>query len=60
MDQTRINLGHLLLGILKETEEVESARETAIAQGVEQPIEFIGVAARIVTKNTVKYDIDRF
>ena len=48
MGQTRIDSGHLLLGILKETKEVEEAREVAIAHGNEKPMEFIGVAARVL------------
>lgn len=48
MGQTQINSGHLLLGILKQTEEEEAAREIAIAQGEEKPMEFMSVAAMIL------------
>lgn len=48
MNQARIDSGHLLLGILKETEEIETAREIAIAKGDDKPMEFIGVAAKIL------------
>ncbi|VEP17869.1 MerR family transcriptional regulator [Hyella patelloides LEGE 07179] len=48
MGQTHIDSGHLLLGILKETEKIESARKVAISQGDEKPMEFIGVAAKIL------------
>lgn len=48
MSQTQINSGHLLLGILKQTEEEEAAREIAIAQGEEKPMEFMSVAAMIL------------
>ena len=48
MGQARIDSGHLLLGILKETEEIEKARETAIAHGDDKSMEFIGVAAKIL------------
>ncbi|MEM8672528.1 MAG: MerR family transcriptional regulator [Cyanobacteria bacterium P01_G01_bin.67] len=48
MCQMQINSGHLLLGILKETEEEESARKIAIAQGEDKPMRFMGVAAMIL------------
>ncbi len=48
MGQTQINSGHLLLGILKQTDEEEAAREIAIAQGEEKPMEFMSVAAMIL------------
>lgn len=48
MGQTQINSGHLLLGILKQTEEEAAAREMAIAQGVEKPMEFMSVAVMIL------------
>lgn len=48
MGQAQINSGHLLLGILKQTEEEEAARKIAIAQGEEKPIEFMSVAAMIL------------
>ena len=48
MSQTQINSGHLLLGILKQTEEEEAAREIAISQGESKPMEFMSVAAMIL------------
>ena len=48
MGQTQINSGHLLLGILKQTEEEEAARKIAIAKGEENPMEFMSFAAMIL------------
>ena len=48
MGQSQIDSGHLLIGILKETEVIESARKKAMAKGEKKPMEFIGVAARIL------------